>query len=196
MMSVEPVTLEGVYIRLIPLSFDHHPQLCEVGLDEELWRLTTIRLQTPEDMLKYMQTALRGQAEGVALPFVIIEKSSGKIIGTSRYHNINRRARRLEIGFTWIAVEWHRTPVNTEAKYLMLKHAFEEYQCVRVEFKADASNERSCRALIRIGAKQEAILRNYVVSSHKGLRDLVLFSIIDTEWPDVKVALEQKLKLI
>jgi RimJ/RimL family protein N-acetyltransferase len=196
MMSIEPVTLEGTYIQLAPLSLDHHVQLCEVGLDEDLWRLTTIRLQTPEDMLKYMQTALQGRVEGVALPFVIIEKSSGKVIGTSRYHNINRATRRLEIGFTWIAAGWQRTPVNTETKYLMLKHAFEEYRCIRVEFKADVSNERSRQALIRIGAKQEAILRNYVSSGHKGLRDLVLFSIIDTEWPEVKAALEQKLKRV
>ena len=190
---VESITLEGSHILLAPLSLSHHPQLCRHGLDESLWRDTTIRLETAEDMLTYLQTALREQAEGKTLPFVIIEKGSGEIIGTSRYHNINISQRRLEIGFTWIAVPWQRTIVNTEAKYLMLRHAFERYQCVRVEFKADSSNERSRRALMRIGAKEEGVLRNYVISSHKGVRDLVLFSIVDSEWPEVKANLEKKL---
>jgi RimJ/RimL family protein N-acetyltransferase len=163
-------------------------------LDERLWRRTTIRLQTPEDMRDYVQTALRGQAEGSALPFVIVEKGSDRIIGTSRYHHINPAHRRLEIGFTWIALPWQRTGVNTEAKYLMLKHAFEQYRCVRVEFKADASNEQSRRALTGIGAKPEGILRQYMISSHKGVRDLALFSMIDSEWPQVKAHLEKKLQ--
>ncbi|HST20082.1 MAG TPA: GNAT family protein [Blastocatellia bacterium] len=192
-MSVEPITLEGAHIRLAPLSMAHHAQLCEIGLDERLWRSTTIQLQTSEDMFKYIQTALQNQAEGNALPFVIIEKDSDKLVGTTRYHSINRAHRRLEIGFTWIAVEWQRTRVNTEAKYLMLKHAFEQCKCVRVEFKADSRNQRSSRALIRIGAKQEGVLRKYMVSDHKGTRDLALFSIIDTEWPEVKANLERKL---
>jgi RimJ/RimL family protein N-acetyltransferase len=191
---VEPMPMEGPHIRLAPLSLSHHAQLCRVGLDESLWRFTTIRLQTPEDMLSYMQTALHEQAEGKTLPFVIIEKGSDEIIGTSRYHSINTTQRRLEIGFTWIAVPWQRTSVNTEAKYLMLKQAFERYRCVRVEFKADSSNERSRRALIRIGAKQEGILRSHVISSHRGVRDIVLFSIVDSEWPEVKANLEERLE--
>ena len=190
---VDPKTLEGPRIRLAPLSLSHHARLCSVGLDESLWRFTTIRLQTPEDMLTYVQAAIHERTEGKTLPFVIIEKSKGEIIGSSRYHNINTTQRRLEIGFTWIAVPWQRTSVNTEAKYLMLKQAFERYRCVRVEFKADSSNERSCRALKRIGAKQEGVLRNYVISSHKGVRDLILFSIVDSEWPEVKANLEKKL---
>lgn len=193
MTSVEPITLEGAHIRLAPLSMAHHARLCEIGLDERLWRSTTIQLQTSEDMFKYIQTALQNRAEGNALPFVIIEKDSDKLVGTTRYHSINQAHRRLEIGFTWIAVEWQRTRVNTEAKYLMLKHAFEQYKCVRVEFKADSSNQQSSHALIRIGAKQEGVLRKYMVSDHKGARDLALFSIIDTEWPEVKANLERKL---
>src|SRR5262249_49505026 len=156
---IEPITLEGIYIRLVPLSLSHHAELCEVGLDERLWRLTTIRLQSPEDMLQYIQDALRGQAEGTALPFVIIEKRSRKVIGTYRYHSTNKTHRRLEIGFTWVAVPWQHTPVNTEAKYLMLRYAFEQLQCIRVEFKADYDNEPSRRALLRIGARQEGVLR-------------------------------------
>jgi RimJ/RimL family protein N-acetyltransferase len=196
MMRVEPITLEGIHIRLAPLSLSHHAALCEVGLDERLWRLTTIRLETAEDMFNYIQAALQGQAEGTALPFVIIEKSSEKIVGASRYHRINQAHRRLEIGFTWIAVPWQRTSVNTEAKYLMLKHAFEQYGCVRVEFKADASNEPSCRALMRIGAKPEGILRQSLISSHKGVRDMAWFSILDREWPEVKAVLEKKLQRV
>lgn len=196
MMRVEPIILEGTHIRLAPLSLSHHGELCEVGLDERLWRLTTIRLETAEDMFSYIQTALQGQAEGTTLPFVMIEKASEKIVGTSRYHSINQAHRRLEIGFTWVAVPWQRSSINTEAKYLMLKHAFEEYGCVRVEFKADASNEPSCRALLRIGARQEGVLRQYVISTHKGVRDLALFSIIDREWPEIKANLEKKLQRI
>ncbi|MEN3335348.1 MAG: N-acetyltransferase [Blastocatellia bacterium] len=196
MMRVEPVTLEGLHIRLAPLTLSHHAALCEVGLDERLWQLTTIRLKTAEDMFRYIQAALQAQAEGLALPFVMIDKASEQIVGTSRYHHINPTHRRLEIGFTWIAVPWQRTRVNTEAKYLMLKQAFEAYQCVRVEFKADASNEPSCRALLRIGARQEGILRQYVVSNHKGVRDLALFSIIDREWPEVKANLEKMLQRV
>jgi RimJ/RimL family protein N-acetyltransferase len=192
-MSLEPITLEGARIRLAPLSLAHHARLCEIGLDEQLWRSTTIQLQTSEDMLRYIQTALQNQAEGNTLPFVIIEKGSDKVVGTTRYHGINQAHRRLEIGFTWIAAEWQRTGVNTEAKYLMLKHAFEQYKCVRVEFKADFSNEQSSRALIRIGAKQEGVLRKYMMSGHRGARDLILFSIIDTEWPEVKSNLESRL---
>jgi RimJ/RimL family protein N-acetyltransferase len=194
MMRVEPITLEGIHIRLAPLSLSYHAELCEVGLDERLWRLTAIRLQTSEDMFSYIQTALQGQAEGTTLPFVIIEKASEKIVGTSRYHSINQAHRRLEIGFTWIAVPWQRTRVNTEAKYLMLKHAFEQVGCVRVEFKADASNEPSCRALMRIGAKPEGVLRQYVISNHRGVRDMALFSMLDCEWPEAKANLEKKLQ--
>src|SRR5436853_2720952 len=163
MVRVEPITLEGIHIWLAPFSLSHHAELCEVGLDERLWRLTTIRLETAEDMFSYIQTALQGQTEGTTLPFVMIEKSSDRVVGTSRYHSINQAHRRLEIGFTWIAVPWQRSSVNTEAKYLMLEHAFEKYGCVRVEFRADADNEPSCRALMRIGARQEGVLRQYVI---------------------------------
>lgn len=195
MISVEPITLEGAHIRLAPLSLAHHARLCEIGLDEQLWRSTTIQLQTSEEMLKYIQSALQSRDEGNALPFVIVEKDSDKVVGATRYHSINQLHRRLEIGFTWIAVGWQRTVINTEAKYLMLKHAFEQCGCIRVEFKADRSNEQSCRALIRMGAKQEGVLRKYMMSDHKGARDLVLFSVIDSEWPEVKANLERKLKL-
>jgi RimJ/RimL family protein N-acetyltransferase len=175
------------------MALAHYAQLCAVGLDPELWRLTTIELQTEEDMLNYIRAALQAQAEGTALPFVIVEERTGGVIGTTRYQNANHEHLRVEIGFSWVAVGWQRTAVNTEAKYLLLRHAFEQLRCVRVEFKADSQNERSCRALLRIGARQEGVMRNYILSRHKSMRDLSLFSIIDSEWPAVKADLRQKL---
>jgi len=194
MIDLTPTVLEGTHIRLVPLTTAHHPRLCEIGLDERLWRATTIRLETADDMLKYVQQALHEQSLGTGLPFVIIEKRSEQIVGTTRYHSIKKEHGRLEIGFTWIAPPWQRTIVNTEAKYLMLKRAFEDFGCIRVEFKADSNNEQSCQALRRIGAKQEGLLRSYVVSSHKGPRDVALFSIIDGDWPEVRDHLERKLR--
>jgi RimJ/RimL family protein N-acetyltransferase len=192
-MNIKPLTLKGAHIRLEPLLLSHHSDLCQIGLDKRLWQSTTIRLQTPDDVLSYIQNALQAQIEGTAVPFVIIENSSNQIIGSTRYHSINQIHRRVEIGFTWIAVEWQRTVVNTEAKYLMLRHAFEELGCVRVEFKADSSNEQSRNALIRIGAKHEGILRSYLISPHKGVRDVALFSITTDDWPTVKTNLKKKL---
>jgi len=190
MSTFGPISLSGQRVRLRPLTLADHPALCEIGLVEELWQDTTIKVQTSADMLCYVQNGLREQAEGTCLPFVIIESSGNQIIGTSRYHGINKIQRRLEIGFTWIAIPWQRTAVNTEVKYLMLKHAFEQCGCVRVQFKADTSNQESRRALLRIGAMEEGVLRSYVISEHKGLRDLVVFSIISSEWPHVKTKLE------
>jgi N-acetyltransferase len=192
-LLIEPITLAGTYVRLVPLALAHHLQLCAIGLDPELWQQTTIRVQTPAEMVRYIQAALESQAAGTALPFVMLLQATGELVGTTRYHSIVRDHRRLEIGFTWVGRPWQRTPVNTESKYLLLKHAFEHYRCQRVEFKADSRNERSCRALLRIGATREGTLRQYMLSSHKGVRDVALFSIIDSEWPQVKARLEQRL---
>lgn len=193
-MEIKPTSLTGQHIRLVPLTLAHHERLCEIGLDERLWQHTTIRLQTPEEMREYILAALNDQAEATAIPFAIIEQVSAQVIGTTRFHSINPKHRRLEIGFTWIAPAWQRTAANTEAKYLMLQQAFEKYHCVRVEFKADSRNQPSCRALRRLGATEEGVLRNYVISAHKGLCDLVLFSIIESEWPAIKADLETKLR--
>lgn len=192
-MLSEPLTLEGHFIRLIPLSLSHHEQLCMIGLEAALWQHTTIRVQTPAEMLCYMQNALDSQAAGTALPFVIVLQASGEIVGTTRYHSIVREHQRLEIGFSWVGLPWQRSPVNTEAKYLLLRHAFEQAYCQRVEFKADSQNEQSLQALLRIGATQEGTLRHYMWSAHKGVRDVAILSIIDAEWPQVKAGLEQRL---
>lgn len=192
-MKVEPVILDGGKVRLEPLSLDHHADLCEIGLKEELWRLIPTFISSPEDMRGYIQSALDDQQKGIALPFATIDKASGKAIGSTRFGNISTADKRAEIGWTWIAPEFQRTFVNTEAKYLMLRHAFEAWRCNRVEFKTDALNEKSRNAILRLGAVQEGIFRQHVVTYSGRLRDSVYFSIINTEWPDVKARLEEKL---
>jgi RimJ/RimL family protein N-acetyltransferase len=192
-MNVEPVILEGEKVRMEPLSIAHHADLCEAGLHEELWKLIPTLVSTPEDMKNYIQTALDEQEKGISLPFATVEKAGGKAIGSTRFGNIDASNKRVEIGWTWISPEWQRTYVNTEAKYLMLKHAFETWHCNRVELKTDALNERSRNAILRLGAKQEGIFRQHVITYSGRLRDSVYFSIINTEWPEVKAKLEEKL---
>ncbi|MEO8435402.1 MAG: GNAT family N-acetyltransferase [Pyrinomonadaceae bacterium] len=192
-MDPQPVTLAGVHVRLEPLSLAHLDQLCEVGLDPAIWRWGLTLIQTREDMKNYISAALKAQDEGTAIPFVTIEKSSGRIIGSTRYGNIDQENRRLEIGWTWITPQWQRAAINTEAKYLMLRHAFEDLGCIRVEFKTDSLNDQSRTALERIGAQEEGILRNHMIAYGGRLRHSVFFSIIDIEWPAVKANLEAKL---
>jgi RimJ/RimL family protein N-acetyltransferase len=193
-MRIEPVIIEGSDVRLEPLSLAHHDALCAAGLDPELWTWTTTLIGTPEDMKIYIETALRWQKEGTALPFAIIEKSSAKVVGSTRYGNIDTSNRRLEIGWTWIARPWQRTSINTETKFLLLTHAFETLDCIRVEFKTDSLNSQSRNALLRIGAKEEGILRNHMITQGGRLRHSVYYSIIESEWPHVKKLLEEKTK--
>lgn len=180
-------------MRLEPMTFEHHDALCEIGMDPDLWRWIPTQVRSREDMHEYIKIALQWQADGTALPFVTVEQSSGKAIGSTRYMNIDKPNRRVEIGATWIAKPWQRTVVNTEAKYLMLKHAFETLGCLRVELKTDELNEKSRNAILRIGAKQEGIFRHHVVCWDGRLRNSVYFSVIAPEWPEVKAALEEKL---
>jgi RimJ/RimL family protein N-acetyltransferase len=151
-------------------------------------------VRTPEEMSAYVQTALQEQAAGSVLPFALIEKSSGRTIGSTRYANIERAHRRLEIGWTWVARPWQRTAINTEAKYLLLRHAFETLECMRVELKTDSLNERSRAAILRIGARQEGIFRNHMITASGRVRHTVYFSIIDSEWPAVRARLEAMLR--
>ena len=193
-MNIVPVTLEGGRVRLEPLSHAHHADLCNAGLDPELWRLIPYRVSDAKEMAGYIDTALALQKAGSALPFATIECASGKAIGSTRYMNIDAPNRHLEIGATWIAPDWQRTFVNTEAKYLMLRHAFETLGCLRVELKTDALNARSRNAILRIGAREEGIFRKHILTWSGRIRDSVYFSIIDEEWPSVKAALEAKLQ--
>ena len=189
-MKIVPITLEGRHVVLAPMEMSHHAALCEVGLDEDLWKWTGGHIPTAEGMRAYMERAIEREN---AIPFVVSSKVDDKIVGSTRFGNIDKIHRRVEIGWTWYAKPWQRAVVNTESKYLLLRHAFETLDCVRVEFKTDARNEPSRNAILRIGAKQEGILRQHMINSRGHLRDTVYFSIVDREWPDVKAALEEKL---
>ena len=193
-MKVDPVVLEGVNVRLEPLSRKHLTGLCEVGLEEQLWRWIPTPVRTADDMAAYVDLALKEQANGVSLPFAQMEKATGRAIGSTRYMNIDRVHHRVEIGCTWIGREWQRTAANTEAKYLLLGHAFETLGCMRVELKTDSLNDKSRAAILRIGAKEEGIFRNHMMTSTGRIRHTVYFSVIDSEWPEVKSRLERKLK--
>jgi len=192
-MTIEPVTLEGRFVRLEPLAESHCAGLCEVSLHAELWRLIPYRMTTPDDVAVYIQARRAALAAGSELGFATIEKASGRVVGSTRFMNIDAANRRAEIGGTWIGKPWQRTAINTEAKYLMLRHAFETWGCIRVELKTDALNQQSRNAILRIGAKEEGILRQHMVTWSGRLRDTVYFSILDSEWPAVKAVLETKL---
>jgi RimJ/RimL family protein N-acetyltransferase len=142
----------------------------------------------------YIDIALQEQERGVSLPFALIEKSGGRAIGSTRYGNIDRVHHRVEIGWTWVARDWQRTAVNTEAKYLLMKHAFESLGCIRVELKTDSLNERSRAAILRIGAKEEGIFRNHMITASGRIRHSAFYSIVDSEWPGVKARLEAMLQ--
>ena len=193
-MVIAPVILEGRHVRLEPLALEHAARLAEVGLDADLWTWIPTPVRTLEEMSAYVQTALKEQAAGSALPFALIEKSSGRTVGSTRYGNIERDHHRVEIGWTWVARQWQRTPINTETKYLLLRHAFETLGCIRVELKTDSLNDRSRAAILRIGARQEGIFRNHMITAGGRIRHTVYFSIVDSEWPEVKARLEAKLR--
>jgi RimJ/RimL family protein N-acetyltransferase len=191
--QLEPVALEGSVVRLEPMTRAHHAQLCEIGLDPEIWRYTVTMIRTPDEMRDYMESALELQQRGTSLPFVTIERSSGRVVGSTRFGNYDAANRRIEIGWTWLAKPWQRTAINTEAKYLMLTHAFERLHCVRVELKTDVLNKPSRQAMLRIGAKEEGVLRKHTLMWTGRYRDSIYYSILDEEWPQVKDQLETML---
>lgn len=188
-----PVTLTGRSVRLEPLNLAHLDDLCAVGLDPELWRWIPNQVTTRKGMRGYIETALREQAAGASLPLAVVHLESGRAIGSTRYGAVNLANQRVEIGWTWYARAFQRTPVNTECKLLLLTHAFERLALIRVEFKTDALNDKSRNALLRIGAVQEGIFRKHLICETGRIRDTVYFSILDTEWPEKKRALEAKL---
>ena len=189
-MDVKPVTLDGKRIRMEPMLADHLDALAEAGGFAELWKWTTTRADTRDEMETYMNVALRDAAAGTALPFVTIDKASDRIIGSSRFGNIDPSNKRAEIGWTWITPEFQRTYVNSEAKYLMLRHAFEVWGCVRVELKTDFLNSKSRNAMLRMGATEEGVLRKHQIMYDGRYRDTIYYSVLDTEWPEVKKRLE------
>ena len=190
---VEPITLEGRFVRLEPLSEAHFEGLIEVGVDATLWRWTLSAIATADELRSYLNAALAAATAGREVPFATVERASGRPIGSTRYLSIDDQHRRLEIGYTWVASAWQRSAVNTEAKLLMLRHAFERLGARRVEFKTDSLNEQSRRALRGIGATEEGTLRNHMISQGGRARHSVYFSVIADEWPRVRDALEARL---
>ena len=188
---ITPVTLEGQFIRLEPLTEAHVPALAAIGCDDRIWGLMLYGLvRNEEDMRKWVRHLLEGQSAGTDLPFAVVHKASGRLVGATRFMEIRPEHRGLEIGGTWYGMEFQRTVVNTECKYLLLQYAFEELGAIRVQFKADQRNQRSWLAIERIGAKREGTLRNHYILPDGVRRTSVYYSIIDSEWPGVKQRLE------
>lgn len=195
MNIVLPVTLEGSVVRLEPIRREHAELFWEVAKDnlDDIFRWIPYSMKTPEDFKKVVDKAFIEQDRGESVVFATVERRTGRAVGSTRFMNIDRANRRVEIGSTWIAPAWQRTAVNTEAKFLMLQHAFDVWQCFRVELKTDALNEKSRNAILRIGAKEEGTLRRHVLTWTGRVRDSVYFSILDSEWPAAKSKLEEKL---
>ena len=190
-MNIAPVTLEGTRVRMEPLVLERHFEgLCAIGLDPDLWRWTLNAVATRDDLRGYLETALEEQSEGRSVPFATIDRASGTIAGCTRFGSIDRPNRRVEIGWTWIGRPFQRSHINTEAKYLMLTHAFEVWGCRRVELKTNVMNDRSRNAMLRIGCTFEGVLRSYQTSDQGVTRDTAMFSIVDHEWSEVQARLE------
>jgi len=185
--------LEGSVVRLEPIAERHWAGLVAVGLAPDIWRSTIDRLETPSDLRAWLDRTLAEQADGRSIPFATVEVTSGRVVGSTRYGHLDAENRHVEIGWTWVAPAWQRTAVNTEAKYLMLRHAFEAWGCYRVELKTDVLNARSRQAIERLGAQQEGVFRRYQRTQGGRMRDTVLYSILDSEWPEVKSRLERRL---
>ena len=188
-MKEEPITLEGQAVSLIPFALDHVSALAQVAKDEEVWRHLSTSLATIEQVRAFGEHAIRERDAGNAVPFTIVERASGRPVGCTRYFDIRPEHRNLEIGYTWLARSVWRTRVNTEAKFLLLQNAFEKRGCIRVQFCTDVRNERSRKAIGRLGAQQEGILRQQRIVRGGTLRDSVVFSVLDREWPEVKLRL-------
>lgn len=195
-MKIEPAVLEGGVIRLEPLNEAHVPELFVVGNDETIWRYMRYgSMRAEADMRQWVLGVLEGQKQGTDLPFAVIFRQTEQAIGATRYLDIQPQNLTLEIGGTWYGLAYQRTAVNTECKYLLLRYAFEKLACVRVQFKADLRNDRSQRALERIGAIKEGVLRDHVILPDGYRRSSVYYSILDVEWPGIKMKLEKLLNL-
>ncbi len=193
-MEIAPVTLEGTHVRMEPLDLPRHwDGLAAIGLDPMLWRFTLAKIRAEDDLRRYLETALEEQSRGVSLPFATIHRASGRVAGCTRFGNIERTHRRAEIGWTWVGRAHQRTAVNTEAKLLMLRHAFETWVLRRVEFKTSSLNEPSKKAMRRLGLVEEGTLRKHMINEDGSPRHSVYFSVLDDEWPAMKARLERML---
>jgi N-acetyltransferase len=194
MMDVKPVTLTGQYVRLEPLSEAHISGLAAICGEASIWQYMPYGfIQTEDDMRRWVGLMLAHAADGTDLPFAAIDLASGCVAGATRYMEIRPAHYGLEIGGTWYGAQYRRTPINTECKYLLLGHAFEQLNCIRVQLKTDSRNERSQRAIERLGAVREGVLRKHLILPDAHVRDSVYYSILDTEWPSVKVRLQAML---
>lgn len=192
-MDLTPTTLEGKHVRLEPLGHEHTDALLEFAIDPDLWRYTPSRITSREDLTRFIDIALDWQKAGTGLAFATVDRASGRPVGSTRLAMADHVNRRVEIGWTWLGREFQRTALNTEAKLLMLSHAFEQLGCIRVELKTDALNQRSRSAILRIGAREEGTFRHHMIMPDGRLRDTVYYSILAGEWPAVRLGLEAKL---
>jgi RimJ/RimL family protein N-acetyltransferase len=191
---LRPVNLEGRFVRLVLLGLGHVAALSAVGTDPEIWKWNPfVSVQSEEEMRHVVEQALVEWEAGRQLPFVIEDKTAGRLLGSTRYLNPDRANLRLEIGFSWLSPSVQGTRINPEAKLLLMEYAFETLGCNRVEFKTDSLNEKSRRALLKLGAKEEGIFRNHMVTKSGRLRHSAYYSVIREEWPDVKKGLEKRL---
>ncbi|VWC23574.1 GNAT family N-acetyltransferase [Burkholderia lata] len=191
--SLEPPILTGERVELRPLDSSDRQALLDAAADDQLWNLKITVVPGPETIDAYIDTALQGRATGTVMPFTIVDRASGRVIGSTRFWKIDRKNRKLEIGHTWLSESAQRTRANTEAKWLLLGYAFDVLQCVRVQFTTDELNEKSRAAILRLGAKQEGIVRHERIMPDGRKRNSVRFSIIDDEWPEVRARLLAKL---
>jgi N-acetyltransferase len=192
---VQRVTLQGKHVRLEPLDERHIPGLAEIGMEQDFWKYMLYGdMKTEVDFQHFVTDLLTREQKGTDLPFVVIHLASGRIAGSTRYLNITPNDRGLEVGGTWYGLDFQRTAVNTESKYLLLTHAFETLKCIRVQIKTDSLNTRSQTAIERIGAVKEGVLRNHMILQDGRIRNSVFYSILDTEWRVVKKKLEEMLK--
>ena len=194
MIKSDNITLESESIILSALSVEHRDGLINAASDGKLWQLWYTNVPSADNVSDYIATALKQKNEGCSLPFVVFHKPTNKIIGSTRYCNIDSINRRLEIGYTWYAKSYQRSSVNTECKMQLLSYAFEKLNCIAVEFRTHWHNQPSRAAIARLGAKQDGVLRNHKIHGDGSLRDTVVFSILNTEWPAVKKNLIYKLK--
>jgi RimJ/RimL family protein N-acetyltransferase len=190
-----PVTLNGKYVRLEPLSEAHIRGLAEIGIGQNFWHFMLYGdMRTDADMRNWVLDILSRAGKGTDLPFAVIDLTSGRVAGATRYLNMMPKDRGLEIGGTWYGVDFQRTAVNTECKYLLMTYAFEKLRAIRVQLKTDSRNERSQKAIERIGAKREGVLRNHMILPDGYFRHSVFYSVLDTEWLDVKKNLEAMMR--
>ncbi|MBE7534709.1 MAG: GNAT family N-acetyltransferase [Anaerolineales bacterium] len=191
-LDIKPVTLTGNYARLEPLTLEHTEALAQIGIGCDFWDFMVYgKMESVEDMRNWVKSILARAERGTDLPFVAIQLASGRVAGATRYLNIMAHDRGLEVGGTWYGLEFQRTALNTECKYLLLQHAFETLGAVRVQLKTDSRNIRSQHAIERIGAQKEGVLRNHMILPNGYIRDSVFYSILDSEWLDAKKRLEE-----